>query len=524
MLEVNSDSFIHEINLKFNGTNSPVVDDAPSYELNLSKYTKKISAVLKPQNRAQLIEIVALANKHRISLYPLSLGGNWAFGSRLPVATGSVILDLSLLNKMSEYDGVLGTIRLEPGVSQGELGAYLQKQRSAFFVDVTGSGYHTSIIGNALERGIAYNSLRTECILDLEILLGTGQIIRTGYGAFADPSPRGIYRYGLGPSLDQLFFQSNFGIVLSATYQLHPIPENKTSIQIKFARKNLEPVIEAFRQLRQDGVIDCIVHAADPVRSATTICPLLSQKSAEKVWQQSLQSNEWSAIASVYGSKKMVRIKLQEIKKTLRGHAKVIAFDEKKLQWIKKIFSILGMKEQVEFLEASAGLRGLVRGQATSDALLMTSYRGGHHGSQSLNWQKTNRENHRVAVDESPLGVLFCVPLFGYTGTNANTVYDLVQKISKESGLMMGVTLNGMSEKLLEAVISIHFDESTKIQAHQTLRDLNGALIQKGFYPYRLNPDTMDIMKGREDSYKSILHSLKKLFDPQGILSAGRYE
>jgi hypothetical protein len=45
----------------------------------------------------------------------------------------------------------------------------------------------------------------------MEVVLGTGEVLRTGFGQYPQARTTHLYPYGIGPYLDGLFTQSNFG-------------------------------------------------------------------------------------------------------------------------------------------------------------------------------------------------------------------------------------------------------------------------------------------------------------------------
>lgn len=49
----------------------------------------------------------------------------------------------------------------------------------------------------------------------MEVVLPTGEIVRTGMGALPDNNTWQLFPYGFGPYHDGIFTQSNFGIVVS---------------------------------------------------------------------------------------------------------------------------------------------------------------------------------------------------------------------------------------------------------------------------------------------------------------------
>lgn len=62
-------------------------------------------AVLFPESTADVQAIVAAANAHGVQLYPISTGNNIGLGSRAPVASGQVVVDLGFrMNRILEVN------------------------------------------------------------------------------------------------------------------------------------------------------------------------------------------------------------------------------------------------------------------------------------------------------------------------------------------------------------------------------------------------------------------------------------
>ena len=59
----------------------------------------------------------------------------------------------------------------------------------------------------------------------MEVVLANGEVMRTGMGAMPGNRAWHVYKRSLGPSLDTLFMQSNFGIVTKLGIWLTPYPE-----------------------------------------------------------------------------------------------------------------------------------------------------------------------------------------------------------------------------------------------------------------------------------------------------------
>lgn len=114
---------------------------------------RHIPAALRIEDSARLQDVMRIASRHQVPVYPISTGQNWGYGTALTARDGCVILDLSPLKKIIDFDEELGVVTLEPGVTQGMLADFLEAGNHPYLVPVTGAGPSCSLVGNALERG-----------------------------------------------------------------------------------------------------------------------------------------------------------------------------------------------------------------------------------------------------------------------------------------------------------------------------------------------------------------------------------
>ena len=112
-----------------------------------------VLAKLRPGSLHEVQTCVAIANRHRVALYPISTGKNWGYGSRVPAISGCVLLDLGRMNRIVDFNEELAYVTVEPGVTQRQLFTYLNERGSKLWMDATGSSPDCSLIGNAMERG-----------------------------------------------------------------------------------------------------------------------------------------------------------------------------------------------------------------------------------------------------------------------------------------------------------------------------------------------------------------------------------
>ena len=81
-----------------------------------------------------------------------------------------------------------------------------------------------SVVGNFLENGAPTCRIAQDmaAYCGMEVVLANGEVMRTGMGAMPNNRSWHVYKRSLGPTLDQLFMQSNFGIVTKLGVWLMP--------------------------------------------------------------------------------------------------------------------------------------------------------------------------------------------------------------------------------------------------------------------------------------------------------------
>lgn len=164
------------------------------------------------------------------------------YGGAAPRVRGSVVIDLGKrMNKILDINPDDYTCLVEPGVSFYALHEAVQaKGYTHMWIDTPDLG-GGSVVGNTLDRGVGYTPYGDHwaCHSGLEVVLPTGEIIRTGMGALPGNNTWQTFPYGFGPyseyvplglqsvvliSASGIFSQSNFGIVTKMGMTLMPNP------------------------------------------------------------------------------------------------------------------------------------------------------------------------------------------------------------------------------------------------------------------------------------------------------------
>jgi len=215
------------------------------------------SAAVAPGSTEEVRAILRVANEHKIPLWPVSRGKNLGYGSAAPRLPGSVILDLGRMRRILEVDPVLGYCVIEPGVSFFDLYEHLRRENIPLWTSVPGNAWG-SVMGNALERGIGYTpyGLHTRNICGLEVVLPDGDLVRTGMGAMNGNHAWHVFPYAFGPGWDQMFAQSNFGVVTQMGMWLMPEPESSTLLSMQVPKEeDIGWLIDTIAPMRTDGTI-----------------------------------------------------------------------------------------------------------------------------------------------------------------------------------------------------------------------------------------------------------------------------
>jgi len=238
------------------------------------------SAAVAPDDVEQVQKIVRVANQYKIPIYPVSTGKNLGYGGSAPVYSGSVVLDLKRMNRIIEVNEESAYALVEPGVSYFDLYRYIQEKGLKLWVDVPDPGWG-SPIGNAVDRGGGYlmaqyrNHFDSHC--GMEVVLASGEIIRTGMGAMPGAKTWQEYKTGFGPWVDGIFSQSNFGVVTKMGFWLMPQPEAYLSGIVYAPRHaDLIPLVRILTYLENTRVTNGMPDLGSPL----LMIPMISQISS----------------------------------------------------------------------------------------------------------------------------------------------------------------------------------------------------------------------------------------------------
>lgn len=502
---------------------------------NITGRDQPASKAYTPSSFDEVLAIVRRATEIGETLYPYSTGLNWGYGSRSPIVPGCALVDLSRMNRIINADDISldnPIALIEPGVTQIQLASFLRQKAPQLTFNVTGAGCDTSILGNALDRGVGYFGPRKEDIFGLEIVTGKGEILRTGFRRLGEESPLAhAHPYGLGPILDGLFFQGNFGIVTSACFRL--IPRRPVEVAVSMALRSndlLGAFINELARLKRDGLLISVTHIGNKARTHSTLMygitrylekhgmpPERAQAEAERALNI-VAPDEWASLAAVTGNRGQVSAAIKEIKSRMAPYAAVRIVTERLLNIGAAVLSPLRFwsfaRANAAAIDAIRPLHRLALGEPTDVPI------------DNLLWKFGAAGEPATALDQSRCGLLFVNPALPLDGSFVAKLVKEMEATARRFDHQLYMTLNIETSTSLVAVINLLFERDDPEQvarAHRCADALLACIRSHGLEPYRARADMMQSIVSADSSYWQTVRRLKDVFDPHNIIAPGRY-
>ena len=512
------------------------MSDSDFEDHNVTGRSHRATREHRPTSVEEVVSLVTAARKSAEQLYPISCGLNWGYGSRSPATANCALVDLSGMNRILNADEISMTnpvAVIEPGVTQEQLYQYLQTHCPGLTFNVTGSSKSTSILGNALDRGVGYLGPRKEDIFGLEFVDGTGRILQTGFRRLGKASPlAATHPYGLGPILDGLFSQSNFGIVTSACFRL--VPRRPVEVAVSMSLRpnaNLASFLTILIAMKRDGLLTSVTHVGNRARTESTLMAGISSYLERNCGMRGRQlqyeaarairlvaSSEWSAMAGICGNAGQVRATLSEIRERVRSVAKMRLVTDRSLD---SGYAVAHLMRKVPLARANAAvisairpLHGLVLGIPTDVAI------------ENLLWKVGASEFKAIELDRSNCGLIYISPALPPDGVLIEKLLEDLGAIALRYGHVLHTTVNVETANSLVAVINLLFNKSIASEvdtAHACSDELLAHLRSEGLEVYRARNDMMSGIVAGDLGYWELIHSLKEVFDPDHVISPGRY-
>lgn len=505
---------------------------AGAYGADTSGAQRHIPAALRIDDSASVQDVMRIASRHHVPVYPISTGKNWGYGSALPARHGCVILDLSPLKKIIHFDAELGVVTVEPGVTQGMLADFLEAGHHPYLVPVTGAGPTCSLMGNALERGygVTPHADHFGAVTDLQAVLPDGSLYRTALREAGGEDLARLFKWGIGPYSAGLFAQGGFGVVTRMSIILARRPE---CIKVCFfGLRNdalLESAVERIRSLliKLPGTLGGInlmnqhrvlsMSAPYPVDQLGTD-GMIPQTVIDAMGRQ-YQIMPWTGFATLYGTRRMVATAQREMKAALAGVASRMLFVTPA-----RARSLAGLAQWIpgkigqrltRVTDTLARSLELVAGRPNETALPLAYWR--NSVPQQGQFKNPARDG---------CGLTWYAPLVPMRPASIRAYVNMVRQVAPKHGMEPLITFTSLNDRLFDSTVPLLFDRSKPeavAAAAACYRELLDTGREHGWFPYRVGVNTMQALNDLQTDSKAFLARLGKDLDPHDILSPGRY-
>ncbi|MDR5698695.1 FAD-binding oxidoreductase [Agromyces aerolatus] len=460
------------------------------------------SAVVFPDSVEQVQAVVRVASRYEIPVWTSSQGRNNGYGGPSARVAGSLLISLRRMNRILEIDTELAYAVVEPGVRWFDLYDALHELGDELMVSVPDIGWG-SVVGNSLDNGMTYLPLGSDWAAPcgLEVVLADGSLLRTGMGAIPENRSWHLYKRGLGPVLDPLFMQSNYGIVTRMGVWLMRRPRAYAPLYLSIPRDHqLGQAIDLVRELRLDGVIRGVPNIQNLITMGTQFPEHMGKfPGADPTWSEERLDRladetgigRWGVRTALWGDPPVVEHHLARIREAWS------AIDGGRVDH-------LGTFTRENWGEISTFMQRISAGVPSFDMMEQMPDWVGHVGF-------------------SPI-----VPL---TGREVVKVVDQIKaRVIERTGVNFVCAVFPTNDRSAMIVSAMSFDrrDPDHVRAtFDTVRELVIELGEQGYGEYRAHLDVMDLAADQysfgDHAYRRFTEAIKDAVDPKGILSPGRH-
>ena len=498
------DAFLSEIEseLGVEAVNRSIESRERYGENTMPRGNREVGGVLYPASTADVRTMVLAANRHRIGIYPNSTGNNIGLGSRSPVENGQVVMDLGRrMNRIIEVNEKMAYAVVEPGVSYRALHDELVRLGNQLMLDVTSGPPEGGMIGNALDKGAGYtpyfDHFGFSC--GFEVVLGNGDVVRTGDGAIDTPDLLNWHtsKYSLGPIVDGLFAQSNYGIVTRMGVWLLPRPPAIRSFHFAFPEDDdLAEIIDLCRPMKMSNFVPTLLRVSNDLYTCGSE-------------GESLEYNDSGGRRSISDEGRRV---LRE-KHGLGAWTVSGAFYGPSLD---------ALDPQIARVRQHFEQSGKARYIPHEDAIRIDALRVAFNAFSGI-----------PSVEELGLlkwrpggGNLWFLPGTPMDGTVANDFQRLARGIYEAHG-MDYMVMNVCGPRFARGLHVMTFnrqDEDESRRADACYRELSAAFAERGVFVGRAPIDYHEFhMKQTMPAFQGLCGGIKRALDPNGVIAPGRY-
>jgi 4-cresol dehydrogenase (hydroxylating) len=509
---------------------------------------RKPSAFLYPGTVEQVEAIVRIANEFKLPLWPVSRGKNWGYGSATPCQDGALVVVLERLDRILEVNTEMAYAVVEPGVTYRQLHQYLTDHHSDLWLDCTDGPADASVTGNALERGVGETPYgdHFENICGMEVILPDGRRMRTGGGPMEGYQSWNCHKWGVGPYLEGLFSQANYGIVTKMGMWLMPKPEKFISCLFELAEEeNFPRLVDALRRLQFNGAIRSKVHLINDFIMFAVVDKyphhLLSggdkclSPQTRSALRKEYNISSWTFAAGIYGSPAQVRAAMRLAKKELAPLGRVQFISDRKNQTIQNLTRLLQTVGRLPFAASAARKLGWLlfkKPLAIMEFLphvhaiekgVPSDYFVKHAYYKS---RRPKPKDNDIDPARDHCGLIWLGPLIPLNGRQVTAVLDMVRPLYAKYQFEFSTALMVANPRSVIALMSIFFDKEDPeetARAEALYFEMGRVTQAAGYQQYRTSTAYMDRILNPAPEFQALAAQIKKALDPNNIMAPGKY-
>lgn len=499
-------------------------------------YRQIPDVVVYPESAAQVQKIVTVAQELTIPIWTVSTGKNWGYGTKSAAYPGGITLVLERMKKIELVEEDLAYAVIEPGVTYRDLNRYLKVHKLALWSDSAGTTESASVIGNALDkgRGLTPYADHFGSLCGVEVVLPDASLLRTGNLTETPNQVWNLYKWGVGPYLDGLFAQSNFGIVVKAGIWLMPKPEAFDFLAFEYTKSPdlFSEMIDDLRRLVFKGVLRSRPHLANDFAMLCIVSQypkhLLTGGNtlgpdAMAQWRREHGVSPWTFGCGLYGSRREVRNQRRTLRKVLGKYGRLWSFGlATRSDWIGKVafqsarWGARLTGKSPAFLASIKPAADLFRGIPTDEFVRQVYF-------------KSHNEKPPPGTVDPPrdeCGFIWIGPVVPFSSRSVEEALERAKLIFRKYDFDFFVEIIIESPRALILLFGVFYD---KADANETRRasswyaEIRTEMIRFGYPPYRETAQSSPHVFDDNPATHEFLSSLKRALDPKGIFAPGRY-
>lgn len=468
-----------------------------------------------PETEEQLKNILTQARSQNIPVQPYAGGFNWGYGETDTQSSRTWKIHFSKMRKIISFDQDLGTLRIQPGVTQGDLEDYLKKNNLNYYVPNTGAGRRGSLLGNALERGFGIAPIQDHAnsLLAIQGYLADGSVYKSTL-KWVDETLSECFAWGVGPQIDSLATQSSVIFISEVTIQLVPKAPHTDLLIASFSDHELPATIEVLRTLLQtnSGAIGSI-----KIFHKNQVLKISDKK--DWLLKAFLKKKEnWFLLIVVYSNSYTRSGSLKSIRYGFKNlpSLSIRRMNRHRIDLINRILKILPFNCLTQFRTSFYDL---------SEFLSLAEGFTSEIGYKALNPNFNPIVDSVFQMKDFTQKLAWLSPLCPMKADRVERLLDLIQDCKAKAPCeFKTLTWTVLNSKTLALVIPLIFDPNKENEFWDFFRELHYILKENGFIPYRFHTKMMSFLVNEllPQPFK-VSRKIKKALDPEDLLIPERY-